>query len=114
MDALGVVAHQPGEPMLPRQGVDERSEAHPLHDAPYGDLAALLGGHSHGVTVSLELIKCLFVPSADRRVIHPRLRLYMLRIFMYLWISGHCAATAAPAPTINPNNNSFFMISPPY
>jgi hypothetical protein len=33
---------------------------------------------------------------------------------MYLWMLGHSAATAAPAPTSKPKNNSFFTISPPY
>jgi hypothetical protein len=39
-------------------------------------------------------------------------RPYMFLIFMYLWISGHCATTAAPAPRAN-KNSSFFTTSPP-
>jgi hypothetical protein len=39
---------------------------------------------------------------------------YIDLIFMYLWMLGHSAATAAPAPTSKPKNNNFFTISPPY
>ena len=35
---------------------------------------------------------------------------YIALIFKYLWISGHCAATAAPVPMSKPKNNSFFTI----
>src|SRR5919206_221452 len=51
VDPLGVVAHQPGKPMPPRQSVDEGPKAHALHDAPHGDLPALLSRHSHGVSL---------------------------------------------------------------
>ena len=49
VDSLGVVADQPGEPVPPRQGVDEGPEPHALHDAPDGDLPPLLYRRSHGV-----------------------------------------------------------------
>jgi hypothetical protein len=49
VDSLDVVADQPGEPVPPRQGVDEGPEPHALHDAPDGDLPPLLCWRSHGV-----------------------------------------------------------------
>src|SRR5215204_2584892 len=41
VDALSVVADHSREPVTARQGVDERPEADPLHDATDGDPAAL-------------------------------------------------------------------------
>src|SRR5919199_846599 len=51
VDPFGVVAHQPGKPMPPRQSVDEGPKAHALHDAPHGDLPALLSGGSHSTNL---------------------------------------------------------------
>src|ERR687889_2721637 len=48
-DTLSVVANHPREPVTARQGVDERPEANPLHDATHGDPAALTGRGFHGV-----------------------------------------------------------------
>ena len=50
VDAFGVVADQPGEPVPARQGVDEGPEAHALHDAPDRDLPPLLYRRSHDVS----------------------------------------------------------------
>src|SRR5919107_1077541 len=47
-DALSVVANHPREPVTARQGVDERPEANPLHDASHGDPAAHAGRRFHG------------------------------------------------------------------
>src|SRR5918993_1454317 len=47
-DALRVVADRPREPVPARQGVDERPEANPLHDATHGDPAAHAGRRFHG------------------------------------------------------------------
>src|ERR687885_1140853 len=39
----------------------------------------------------------------------------MFFIFIYLWISGHCATVMATAPATRPKNSSFFIpISPPF
>src|SRR5918912_4481104 len=51
VDPFGVVAHQPGKPTPPRQSVDEGPKAHALHDAPHGDLPALLSGGSHSINL---------------------------------------------------------------
>jgi hypothetical protein len=90
--------------------------------------AAFAGAHEILRYLSAAVYSSLFAERglpgrSARRYVHSRLwsrtlvttfGFYIALIFIYLWISGHCAATAAPAPTSKPKNNSFFTISPPY
>ena len=90
VDAFGVVADQPGEAVPTRQGVDEGSEAHALHDAPDGDPPPLLYRRSHEVSSHSTTLHVPYVQI-------PR----DVRLF--------CMNTTAAPPT-RARNSNFFMI----
>src|SRR5215203_291465 len=77
-DPFGVVAHEPGQPVSSRQGVDERTEAHPLNDATHGDLPPLPTRRPH--RASGPLAGSAFGPWGRTRAppIRPRSRLPVL------------------------------------
>src|SRR5688572_751772 len=96
MDALGVVAHQPGKPVPPRQGVDERSETHPLHDAPHGDFAALLGGRSHGVAEPVIRVG----PRGHATAAAPSLCTDLLELVRRVWVPWPIPVTTLQLTTL--------------